>query len=107
VIYRHATLKRHVASIQEHGLLPICSTGRLKSVWLHSRSRTAWAVLHVQDRHKVCPQDVVVLEVSVPQEWVKRSKLKGLLHCPVVIERHRITAVYEATECARSPIGEG
>jgi hypothetical protein len=95
-----------VASIQEHGLLPICSTGQLKSVWLHSRSRTPWAVLHVQDRHKVSLQEVVVLEVSVPREWVKRSKLKGLLHCPVVIERHRIRGVYDATECAKSPIGE-
>jgi hypothetical protein len=50
-------------------------------------------------------QELVVLEVSVPREWVKRSKLKGLLHCPVVIERRRILAVYDATEFARSPMG--
>ena len=51
MLLRHATLARNVNSILQRGLLCRKSKGRLKVVWLHSRSRSHWALSHTVGRH--------------------------------------------------------
>ena len=69
---RHASPARNLASIRKHGLLTAKSQGKLPIVWLHTSSRSAWAVLHTRKRHGC--KDVVVFEVSLPRSWLMRSR---------------------------------
>lgn len=84
VTLRHATPRKNVRSIHEHGLLPWLAKGRLRAVWLHSPAQTDWAIAHVARRHAVDPADVVILEVEVSRRVLKRFK-RGLWTCPVRI----------------------
>ena len=40
---RHATLRRNLPGIDSRGLLCAKSKGKLKVVWLHAPSKSAWA----------------------------------------------------------------
>jgi hypothetical protein len=74
MLLRHATPRRNLASIGLQGLLTSKSQGRLKAVWLHAPSKTAWAMLHVVKRHGGRVEDVVVIELDVPRRWLRRSR---------------------------------
>ncbi len=74
---RHATVVRNLPSILKSGLLCSKSKGRLKVVWLHTSNKTTWATLHTVRRRGGRVEAVVVLEVSVPRRWLRRSR-KGL-----------------------------
>ena len=69
---RHATPTRNIASIRKRGLLTCKSQCKQPVVWLHSPSRSAWAVLHVMKRHG-CTKATVV-EVYIPRSWLTRSR---------------------------------
>jgi len=104
MLLRHATPKRNLASIQRSGLLFSKSKGKLKVVWLHASSKTAWAMLHVVKRHGGRVEDVVVLEVNVPRSWLRRSK-KRLWFCRKDIPPHRLGInVLTFAELAASPV---
>lgn len=77
-IYRHATLRRNLASIRRHGLLACKSRGRLRAVWLVAPGAASWALLHVCRRHQAVPADVVLLEVRLPRSWTRRAGRKRL-----------------------------
>ena len=81
MLLRHATPLRTLRSIQRAGLLCSKSKGRLPVVWLHSPSKSSWAVLHVVKRHGGRVQDVVIIEVEVPRSWLRRNRRK-LWYCP-------------------------
>jgi hypothetical protein len=68
----HATPARNLAGILRDGILTARSQGRFKAVWLHAASRSEWAALHTVKRHGGRVEEVVVLEVSVPRDWLKR-----------------------------------
>jgi hypothetical protein len=69
---RHATPARNLASIRKHGLLTAKSQGKLPIVWLHTSSRSAWAILHTLRRHHAT--NIVILECSVPRSWLTRNQ---------------------------------
>src|SRR4051812_16520367 len=77
---RHATPVRNLASINRRGLLCSKSQGRRKVVWLHTDSKSSWAVLHTVRRHGGRVQDVVILEADVPRGWLRRNR-RGLRYC--------------------------
>lgn len=104
MILRHATTKSSLSAITDSGKLdPECSQGKLKAVWLHSPSRTAWAILHVQARHKVSVDDVVVLELQIARRQVVRRK-SGLWSSQVAIPITRMVNYYEAKCFYASPM---
>ena len=61
--YRHATLRRSLPAILAEGLDPARATGKQPLVWLHTPSRTPWAILHPMKRHRVTMAEIVVLDV--------------------------------------------
>ena len=79
-IYRHATLRRYLPHILTEGLDPACATGKHPLVWLHTPSRTPWAIAHTMRRHRVDVADIVLLDVQVPRRWLRRA-WRGLWTC--------------------------
>jgi hypothetical protein len=99
MILRHATPRRNLPSIKRLGLLAAKSQGKLKVVWLHSASKTPWALLHVVKRHGGRVEDVVVIEVDVPRGWLRRSR-KRLWNAPRDIPPARFVRVIDFAEIA-------
>lgn len=77
MLLRHATPRKNIPSICKAGLLFSKSQGRLPAVWLHAPGKTAWALIHVVKRHSGRVEDVVVIELDVPRNWLRRSR-RGL-----------------------------
>lgn len=78
MILYHATPKRNLASIQQNGLDPDRASGQIKGVWLHTTSKTAWAILHTIKRHGLQSfDDVVLLRVNVTRSKLTR-RWRGL-----------------------------
>ena len=102
MILYHATPRKHLASIKAEGLDPVKSTGKRKEVWLHTKSKREWAVLHTQRRHKT--QEVVVIAVEVSRRDLTR-RWRELWSCAVSITQFE--AVIDADQLAQSPIKEG
>mgnify|MGYP001559725751 CR=1 FL=1 len=100
---RHATTRGNLNSILMQGLLPSKSVGKRQAVWLHSPSKTPWALLHTQTRKGASLEDVVVLTIQVPRSWLTRHQT-GLWFCGQTIPASRITQVTEATDYAVSPV---
>lgn len=77
----HVTPERNWFSILQIGLKKDSSMGRLKAVWLVSKTNLAWACTHVSARHSVSPGALVVFEVRVRRRHLKRSKVRGAWYC--------------------------
>ena len=103
MIVRHATQHENLASIQQHGLLPERSQGKLKVTWLHTPSRTEWAILHTIGRHGETLEDIIVIEIDLPRSWLVRAQ-KGLWKCGRTIPAARFHRIAPASEWAASPI---
>lgn len=101
MILYHATLKRKLDSIQKHGLNPDFSKGAEKVIWLHTRSRTHWAIAHVQKRHKVNLSDVVIITVNIPRSRLKR-RWRGLWTTDTAVTA--FVSITEADTYAASPL---
>jgi hypothetical protein len=69
---RHPTPSQNLRSIRQRGLLTAKSQCKLAVVWLHTASRSPWAVLHTLKRHGC--KNSTVIEVTVPRSWLTRSK---------------------------------
>ena len=104
-VYRHATLRQHLASILAEGLDPARATATLPLVWLHTPERTPWAVLHVVRRHGVGLADVIVLDVQVPRPWLQHAE-RGLWTCDRVIAPARLSVWASGYDVAASPISD-
>jgi hypothetical protein len=59
---------------------PQRATGTQPLVWLHTPSRTPWAMAHTMRRHRVDVAEVVILDVQVPRSWLRRA-WRGLWVC--------------------------
>ncbi len=103
---RHSTPSRNLDSISEQGLLTSKSKGKLAVVWLHSPSRSAWAILHVSRRHKVRVEETTTIEVEVPRSSPKRSGRPGLWYCPADILPERFRGTISFEELSASPIAD-
>lgn len=91
--YRHATLRQSLPRILAEGLDPQRATGTQSLVWLHTPSRTPWAIAHTMRRHRGDVAEIVILDVQVPRSWLRRAG-RGLWVCDRIIppERLRILA---------------
>jgi hypothetical protein len=103
MLLRHATFRRNLPSIRRFGLLCSKSKGRLRAVWLHAPSKSAWATLHVVKRHGGRVEGVVILEVEVPRGWLRRGRRK-LWYSPRDVGPGRLRRVIDFSEVAASPV---
>jgi hypothetical protein len=108
VTLKHATLSRFLPSILRRGLLCSKSQGRKKVVWACDPAVTHWAAWHVLRRHGGLPRDVVVLEIAVPQSWLKRhgGAAQGLFYMPHDVPPENISQITTFGELSRSPVEE-
>ena len=97
----HATPKANLESIRESGLDPNRAIGKESLVWLHTRSRTEWAILHTQDRHKCEVDEVVIITVDVPRSRLRR-RWRGLWSTPETLTEFQ--SITNATEYAKTPV---
>lgn len=72
-ILRHATTTDRAARIRTEGLRVECALGKEKALWLHTASKTHWAIAHTQKRHNVPLEDIVIFEVSIPRTHLRRA----------------------------------
>ena len=68
----HTTLKSNLESITEKGIDPSFARDAEKVIYLHTRSRTEWAILHIGKRYNATLEDIIVIVVNVPRS--KRSR---------------------------------
>lgn len=78
MILYHATPSRNEQAILREGLLTAMSQTAQPEVWLHSASRSAWAILHVADRHGVPAEEVILLAVRISRRALRRRCKRGL-----------------------------
>ena len=97
----HATPKKNLSSIQATGLDPNRSKGKESLVWLHTQSRTEWAILHTTERQKCDVSEVVIIEVDVPRTKLRR-RWRGLWTTPETLTNFQ--SVTNATEFSKSPL---
>jgi hypothetical protein len=100
MLLRHATPARNLNSILQAGLLCSKSQGKLPVVWLCSPCKSSWALLHAIRRHGGRAESTVILEVSVPRRWLRRSARKRLWCCPRDLRPERIKRVLTFQEMA-------
>ena len=98
---------RNLPGILRDGLLTAKSRGRFKAVWLHAAGRSHWAAIHTVKRHGGRVEDVVVLEVSIPRDWLKRhgGSVRGMWRSVRDIPPRFVRRVVYFGELARSPVG--
>ena len=63
----HATPKSNLDSIKQNGLLVSKAKKSCKFVWLHTPSRSHWAILHTSQNHGADWDDVAIIEIDVPR----------------------------------------
>jgi len=103
MLIRHATAGRNLPSINALGLLCSKSKGKKPVVWFHVPTRSAWATLHVVRRHGGKVENVVVLEVSIPRKWLRKSK-RGLWYCPRDVPPERFKRILRFADLSASPV---
>lgn len=98
----HATMRANLDSIMTHGLLvsKADAAAKIKGVWLHSASNSAWACLHVQKKHQATLEDVIVLKVKIARTALRRFQT-GIYYSLQDIAVLRIGDVIPATEYAK------
>ena len=105
MILYHATPRRNLESILATGLQPNLASGKIKGVWLHTASKTPWAILHTIKRHRLNSFDeVVILKCKIPRSRLTR-RWSGLWTCDTPITD--FMEVVDAAGHAASPITNG
>ena len=100
----HTTLKRNLDSIRKHGLTPSFAQKQTNPrVWLHTKSRRLWGILHVQKRHKVPMSEILIIEVNVPRSQLKR-RWRGIWTTTETLTEFQ--SITDAVDLAASPIPE-
>lgn len=80
--------------------------GRLPVVWLHSPSKSAWAILHTVKRHGGRVEGIVVIEADVPRSWLRRNR-KRLWYSRRDIPPERFVRVIDFAEVAGPSADDG
>ena len=93
MLYVHATTLRDLPSIRKHGLLTRYHRLRRPAVWLCSHHMGGWAAAHAMRRHRLAPQDVVLVYVELPRSAVRRFRHRGLYWCPADVPPSAIRRV--------------
>ena len=97
----HATTAKNLDSIKAVGLDPNRSLGARKEVWLHTASRSDWAILHVVQRHKCDINEVAMITVDVPRSKLRR-RWRGIWTTPEAITEFE--SITNAGEFSKSPV---
>ena len=97
----HATPIKNLESIKADGLDPNRSQCKKPEVWLHTKSRREWAILHVSQRHKCDVADVSVIAVDVPRSKLRR-RWSGLWTTAEPITE--FASITDAREFTQSPM---
>ena len=97
----HTTLKANLESIHENGIDPSFARDAEKVIFLHTRSRTEWAILHIALRYSVSLEDITVIEVNVPRSVLRRDN-RGLWTTTEIITT--CGSITDAEVFAESPI---
>ena len=94
----HATDRKNLASILEHGLLVSKAdpTAKIKGCWLASSSNRPWGILHTQRKHHAQLEDIVIIEVKISRSRLTRFR-PGLWYAVTDIEPGRLGQVIEGT----------
>ena len=92
ITLRHATPRRNLASIAREGLDTSYHQCPLPEIWLHSTSKSAWAILHTAKRHNVSAEAVAIVTVRIPRRWLCR-KWRGIWTVKHSIPVERIVSV--------------
>lgn len=87
----HWTPRINVRSIMREGLDPVYSTGRQRRVWLAGYRRAQWACSHAAARHRVSPDEMVLLRVDVTRLKLTRTCWSDVRTSASVIDPARIT----------------
>ncbi len=91
-ILLHVSVRRNLASIWKLGISPAFSQGARAECWFCSRSKRAWAIQHVAERHDVPLSEVVVFRVSVPRSRLVLRR-RGVWTCDTVVRSIRSVSV--------------
>ena len=105
MILYHTTLKSNLDSIRQHGLSPNFSKGKLPVIWLCTRSKRTWSIVHVQKRHNARLDDIVVIAVKVSRSQLTR-RFRGVWTTDRIIDNNRLVSITDASLFARSPAFE-
>ncbi len=81
----HVSIRRNLSSIWRLGISPAFAQGARAECWFCSRSKRAWAIQHVAERHDVPLSEVVVFRVNVPRSRLV-SRRRGLWTCDTVVK---------------------
>jgi hypothetical protein len=88
----HATPTKNLRSILRTGLDPDRSQGAQMLVWLHSSSKSPWAVLHTAKRHHVPAEEISLVTLKLPRSWLRRRQ-SGIWTCNQLIGPEHIISV--------------
>jgi hypothetical protein len=80
VIVYHVTEARNLRDIRNHGVLPEFATGKLKASWWISAGRVVWAIAHVCNRHRVTPDQVIILPAQIDICLLKATCYDGVFY---------------------------
>ena len=97
----HATPTRNLDCIKATGLDPDRSTGKEAVVWLHTRTRRDWAILHTIQRHKCDVSEVVIIAIDVPRSRLRR-RWRGLWTTAETLTE--FASITNAREFSKSPV---
>ena len=97
----HATLKSNLDGIIEKGIDPSFSKGAEQVIWLHTRSKTEWEILHTTQRYQCEVDEVIIITVNIPRSRLQR-RWRGLWTTTETITR--VENITHATEFAQTHI---
>lgn len=96
----HITHVKNQVSIMTQGLDPSRAKNQRLAVWACTESKIQWGIVHVlaKPRNKGATiEDVVVMEIEVPDSWLTRYA-KGVWYSYTSVPASRIVAVRPASE---------
>lgn len=76
----HTTSRKALRSINATGLKTSYALRKRAAVWLHARSLSMWAFLHVGQHKRIPITDMVCIEFDVPRSWLRRYS-DGVWYC--------------------------
>lgn len=101
----HTTNIQVLDAILQEGINPSKSQGKRPLIWLHTKSKIYWAILHVQKKRKVSLDEVVIIEVTISKKHLKRA-WKGIWTSPLLVGPTRFMRVLRADSFGDSPVPE-
>jgi len=94
VMAYHVTPTFNVRLIEQNGINPEYSTGKLKASWYVAKHGILWAIAHCSARHGIPTGELSVATVMLPRNAIKRSAFPKMFY---VYDMYRIATFSPAT----------